>query len=96
MTDRKDMTVEATLITSVPKTVPTRTSAGSFSLLEEIGSGGMGVVYRAESTRGPAAVKVLPLTSSPRLRQRFEREAKISIDHPNVVRMLEAGICDDG
>src|SRR5688572_23811405 len=97
MADRKDMTVEATLISGTPqRTVPSRTRAGTFALLEEIGSGGMGIVYRAESSNGPAAVKVLPLTSSPRLRQRFERELKISIEHPNVVKMLEAGICDDG
>ncbi len=90
-------TIEPTLITGAPRaTVPARTQAGPFALLHEIGSGGMGVVYRAESPDGPAAVKVLPLTSSPRLRQRFDREAKIKIQHPNVVEMLGTGVCDDG
>ncbi|NIM60292.1 MAG: serine/threonine protein kinase, partial [Acidobacteria bacterium] len=49
-------------------------------LIEKIGEGGMGVVWRAEDTRleREIALKLLPdsFTADPRRRARFEREAK--------------------
>jgi WD40 repeat protein len=62
-----------------------------YRVLEEVGRGGMGVVYRAfdEKLRRVVALKVLSprLASSPAARQRFTREARAvaAVNHPNVV-----------
>jgi predicted Ser/Thr protein kinase len=66
------------------------TMIGSYKVLEEIGRGGMGVVYRAEDTRlgRLVALKSLPATLAmqPDLRQRLRREARAAatISHPAV------------
>jgi pSer/pThr/pTyr-binding forkhead associated (FHA) protein len=64
---------------------------------EVIGSGDMGVVYRAEelALQRPVALKLIrpELSQEARFRERFRRESKVaaSIDHPNVIPILEAG-----
>ena len=61
-----------------------------YRIVEKIGEGAQGTVYRAVDTTldRPAVVKVLPpaLTDSPSNLIRFEREAKLasSLDHPNI------------
>ncbi|MFO0757865.1 MAG: protein kinase [Byssovorax sp.] len=67
---------------------------GPFVVEGELGAGGMGVVYRAVGPGGvPAAVKVLRVgLASAEARQRFEREAAIRIDHPNLIQVLDAGV----
>jgi Tol biopolymer transport system component/tRNA A-37 threonylcarbamoyl transferase component Bud32 len=68
---------------------------GPYEILAPIGAGGMGEVYKARDTRleRTVAIKVLPahLSSSPELRQRFEREAKTisQISHPHICALYD-------
>ena len=68
-----------------------------YRLVERLGEGGMGVVFLAEAPDGArVAVKILHahLGSSGRHRERFLREARIGagVEHPAVVRVLDAGV----
>jgi hypothetical protein len=64
---------------------------------EVLGTGGMGVIYRATDLRlgRPVALKLISAdgASDPTVRERFEREARLtaSIDHPNVIPVYGAG-----
>jgi Protein kinase domain/Domain of unknown function (DUF4328) len=69
-----------------------------YRIVEQAGSGGMGVVYRAEETGlggRPVALKLLPpaLAGDPDFRARFLREMRVAaaIDHPNIVPIYRAG-----
>src|SRR5713226_6368766 len=70
---------------------------GPYEVLSAIGAGGMGEVYRARDTRleRTVAVKVLPshLSSSPEVRQRFEREAKTisQLSYPHICAVYDVG-----
>ncbi|MFN9291190.1 MAG: protein kinase domain-containing protein [Planctomyces sp.] len=70
---------------------------GPFVVGEQIGVGGMGVVYRAlhPETGRTAALKILPpgLDTDPKMQQRFEREIGIlkRLQHPNIVRYYGGG-----
>lgn len=72
-----------------------------YEVLEEIGSGSMGVVYLAKQglTQRHVALKVLRSRSHSRLRlKRFEREAQILglLSHPGIVQIIEANKTDLG
>jgi YVTN family beta-propeller protein len=70
---------------------------GDFRIEDEIGRGGMGVVYRAAqiSLGRPVALKVISEELSDRegFRERFERESRLaaSLDHPNIIPVYAAG-----
>jgi serine/threonine-protein kinase len=71
--------------------------AGKYRVLEEIGHGGMGVVYRAEDLklRRLVALKFLPphLVDAPELEERFlvEARAAAALSHPNICVVHEIG-----
>jgi serine/threonine protein kinase len=74
------------------------TEVAGYRIVEQAGSGGMGVVYRAEETGlggRPVALKLLPpaLAGDPGFRARFLREMRVAaaIDHPNIVPIYRAG-----
>ncbi|MCC7535437.1 MAG: protein kinase [Deltaproteobacteria bacterium] len=67
---------------------------GPFRIDSVIGAGGMGIVYRAIAPDGrPAALKVLRSSiTDAHTTDRFRREARMRIEHPNVIRTLDAGV----
>ena len=75
-----------------------RETIGGYPILDEIGSGGFGAVYRARDPLNDrdVALKVLTRSTSSNTLERFRREARLAyeIDHPNVIGILHYG--EDG
>jgi serine/threonine protein kinase/Leucine-rich repeat (LRR) protein len=73
---------------------------GTYVILEKIGEGGMGVVFKARHQRMKriVALKILPpsMTSSPDAIQRFHREVEVAarLQHPNIAAAYDAGEAD--
>jgi TolB-like protein/Tfp pilus assembly protein PilF/tRNA A-37 threonylcarbamoyl transferase component Bud32 len=71
-----------------------------YQILEEIGRGGIGVVYRARRRRRVVALKrILSYHADSRdtvVRFRREAEAAASLVHPNILPVYEVNECDDG
>ncbi len=73
-----------------------------FELIDEIGRGGMGVVYKAlqVSTKRIVALKVMlaGAFASRSVRNRFQREVELTarFQHPGIVRVLESGFTSTG
>jgi predicted ATPase len=82
---------------SVPSTLSPGTRFGSYEILQRLGAGGMGEVYRAKDTRleREVAIKTLSLDrcSQPEALSRFEQEARsaCALNHPNIVTIYELG-----
>lgn len=75
---------------------------GRYAVIERLGMGGMGAVYKAVDYRRKltVAIKVLreAYAQHPAIRERFIREAEAgaSLSHPNVVPLIDFGIEDSG
>jgi TolB-like protein/Flp pilus assembly protein TadD len=94
---REAASLTKTLETPVQVLKPGRPIAGKYRILEEIGQGGMGVVYKAEDLKLKrcVALKFLPphLMGSPELKERFliEAQAAAALSHPNICVVHEVG-----
>src|SRR5436190_9035496 len=95
--DRPHIDVEAT--SAMERTISERPGSqiGPYKLLQQIGEGGMGVVYMAEQTRPVqrrVALKIVkPGLDSRQVIARFEaeRQALAMMDHQNIAKVLDAG-----
>ncbi len=75
---------------------------GAYAIVRQLGRGGMGAVYLAERADGQfekqVAIKVLKRgTDTDEVLHRFrvERQILANLDHPNITRLLDAGITND-
>jgi Tol biopolymer transport system component len=78
-------------------TLTSGTLLSHYRVIEKIGAGGMGEVYRAQDTRlgRDVAIKVLSpyLAATPEVRARFEREARTisQLNHPHICTLYDIG-----
>jgi len=92
-----DMTADSAPLAERPGT-----QVGPYKLLQQIGEGGMGIVYMAEQeqpVRRRVALKIIkPGMDSRQVIARFEaeRQALAMMDHPNIARVLDAGTTASG
>jgi serine/threonine protein kinase/Flp pilus assembly protein TadD len=92
-----DVTLDTSPLTEGPGTV-----IGRYKLLEQIGEGGMAVVYMAEQEkplRRRVALKIIKLgmdTKSVIARFEAERQALAVMDHPNIAKVFDAGTTETG
>src|ERR1700722_765222 len=80
--------------------LPAGTTLGPYQIQSPLGAGGMGEVYKAKDTRldRTVAIKILAahLSSSPEIKQRFEREARTvsSLNHAHICQLYDVGSQD--
>ncbi|MHC4545928.1 MAG: serine/threonine protein kinase [Planctomycetota bacterium] len=92
-----DVTLDTSPLTEGPGTV-----IGNYKLLEQIGEGGMAVVYMAEQEkplRRRVALKIIKLgmdTKQVIARFEAERQALAVMDHPNIAKVFDAGATETG
>ena len=81
---------------------PTGRRIGPYRILREIGRGGMGTVYLAERDdqfRRQVALKLVKRgmdTEEVLLRFRYERQILAALEHPNIARLYDGGMAEDG
>lgn len=98
--DLADDALEARLGARRPA-LPEGTRLGPWRLLELVGAGGMGEVYRAERADGAfdmqVAVKLIRSQSDDLARLlAFERQTLARLHHPGIARLLDGGVAEDG
>src|SRR5471032_2025794 len=77
--------------------------SGAYQIVEQIGAGGMGEVYRAfradDQYRKEVAIKFVragQFGSSVFARFKIERQILAGLDHPNLARLLDGGATEEG
>ena len=100
--------VGARVVFGLGREVSRARELGSYRLVERLGQGGMGEVWRAEHRMlaRPAAIKLVRLShvadplgaGSDEARRRFEREAQViaSLRSPHTIELFDFGVADDG
>jgi serine/threonine-protein kinase len=97
--------VGARVVYSLGKAVTEARELGSYRLVERLGQGGMGEVWKAKHRllARPAAVKVIRAShivdpKSDEVVRRFEREAQVTagLSSPHTVQLYDFGVADDG
>ena len=95
---RADSFLETALLVT-RASLPTGAVLGNYRVEEELGRGGMGIVYRAFDSRlrRPVALKVLlpEHDEDPSWKQRLFHEARAAagLNHPNIIAVYEIGAC---
>ncbi len=89
------------VIYSLRRTIQKAMQLGRYTLLDKLGEGGMGVVYRARHAmmRRPTAVKLLPPEKAGEASlARFEREVQLTaqLTHPNTITIYDYGRTPEG
>jgi hypothetical protein len=97
-----DAAPDSAATTVLPSAVPSELAGHPrYRILEVLGTGGMGVVYKAEHRllERPVALKVIDrgLTGKPAVVERFRREVKAAgqLNHPNIVQAHDADQAGD-
>jgi tetratricopeptide (TPR) repeat protein len=86
----------------MPPTSDSSSRIGPYRLMHELGQGGMGVVYlaqRDDQFHQRVAVKIVRHgVDTPETMERFlaERQILASLSHPNISRLLDGGVTEDG
>ena len=100
--DRPVLGAERTIATFNPPKLEGRRLSG-YTLIREVGRGGMGSVFLAERSdqtfhRKVAIKLILPPVGSAEVIARFHQERQIlaSLDHPNIAKLLDAGVTEEG
>ncbi len=89
-------------VSKQPSDIDSPEQFGRYRVLERIGEGGMGIVYRAEQRtpmRREVVVKVIKLGMDTKLviaRFEAERQALAMMDHPHIAKVYDAGTDDRG
>ncbi len=92
------VTLPATGVTGPGSSFRPEGEAGRYVLLEQIGAGGLGVVYRAYDPElgRRVAVKVVRAARQSTTRMLREARALARLAHPNVIHVYDVGLCDRG